>query len=79
MQDSCRAEQKIKNTYHQNLSLRHRIPHPLEQLLNKLPTEVRAQALHMMVEGSSMRSISRVMGISINTVVMPSLLYSIFG
>ena len=41
---------------------------PVEQLLTKLLTEVRAQALHMMVEGSSMRSISRVMGISINTV-----------
>lgn len=36
--------------------------------MNKLPVELRAQALHMMVEGSSMRSISRIMGISTNTV-----------
>ena len=39
-----------------------------EQLLNKLPTSARAQALHMMVEGSSMRSISRVLGISFGAV-----------
>ena len=36
--------------------------------MNKLPTEVRAQALHMMVEGSSMRSISRVLRISFGAV-----------
>ena len=36
--------------------------------MNKLPTEKRVQALNMLVEGSSMRSISRVLGININTV-----------
>jgi len=36
--------------------------------MNKLPIEKRAQILHMLVEGSSMRSISRVVGVSINTV-----------
>lgn len=36
--------------------------------MNKLPTHKRAQILAMLVEGSSMRSISRVVGVSINTV-----------
>ena len=36
--------------------------------MNKLPEHKRIQALHMLVEGSSMRSVSRVVGISINTV-----------
>ena len=36
--------------------------------MNKLPLHKRTQILHMMVEGSSMRSISRVVGVSINTV-----------
>ena len=36
--------------------------------MNKLDTKTRAQILPMLVEGSSMRSISRVAGVSINTV-----------
>ena len=36
--------------------------------MNKLPIAKRTQILHMLVEGSSMRSISRVAGVSINTV-----------
>ena len=36
--------------------------------MNKLPLHKRVQILSMMVEGSSMRSISRVVGVSINTV-----------
>ena len=36
--------------------------------MNKLPEHKRIQALNMLVEGSSMRSVSRVVGISINTV-----------
>lgn len=36
--------------------------------MNKLPTEKRVQILNMLCEGSSMRSISRVVGVSINTV-----------
>jgi len=36
--------------------------------MNKLPLQTRAQVLNMLVEGSSMRSISRVAGVSINTV-----------
>lgn len=36
--------------------------------MNKLPLKTRAQILSMLVEGSSMRSISRVTGVSINTV-----------
>lgn len=36
--------------------------------MNKLPTEKRVQILNMLVEGSSMRSVSRVVGVSINTV-----------
>lgn len=36
--------------------------------MNKLPLWKRAQILHMLVEGSSMRSTSRVMGVSIYTV-----------
>ena len=36
--------------------------------MNKLPLEKRVQILAMLVEGSSMRSVSRVCGVSINTV-----------
>src|SRR5262249_42248188 len=36
--------------------------------MNKLPLETRVQVLSMLVEGSSLRSISRVTGTSINTV-----------
>ncbi len=36
--------------------------------MNKLPLHTRVQILNMLVEGSSMRSISRVAGVSINTV-----------
>ena len=36
--------------------------------MNKLPIQKRVQILSMLVEGSSMRSISRVAGVSINTV-----------
>jgi IS1 family transposase len=36
--------------------------------MNKLPLETRVQILSMLCEGSSMRSISRVVGVSINTV-----------
>lgn len=36
--------------------------------MNKLPTAKRVQILHMLCEGSSMRSISRVCDVSINTV-----------
>src|SRR5580704_10176000 len=36
--------------------------------MNKLPLEKRVQVLHMLCEGSSMRSISRVCDVSINTV-----------
>lgn len=36
--------------------------------MNKLPLSKRVQILNMLVEGSSMRSISRVVGVSINTV-----------
>ena len=36
--------------------------------MNKLPLQTRVQILHMLVEGSSMRSISRITGVSINTV-----------
>ena len=36
--------------------------------MNKLPTHKRAQILAMLCEGSSMRSISRVCDVSINTV-----------
>ncbi len=36
--------------------------------MNKLPLEKRVQILSMLVEGSSMRSTSRVVGVSINTV-----------
>ena len=37
--------------------------------MNKLPLDKRVQILNMLVEGSSMRSISRVTGVSFNTVV----------
>src|ERR1700704_5891846 len=36
--------------------------------MNKLPVAKRVQILSMLVEGSSLRSISRVCGVSINTV-----------
>ncbi len=36
--------------------------------MNKLPVEKRIQILHLLCEGSSMRSISRVIGVSYNTV-----------
>ena len=36
--------------------------------MNKLDTKTRAMMLNMMVEGNSMRSISRTVGVSINTV-----------
>ena len=36
--------------------------------MNKLPVAKRAQILNMLVEGSSMRSITRVIGVSLNTV-----------
>jgi IS1 family transposase len=36
--------------------------------MNRLPLETRVQILSMLVEGSSMRSVSRVAGVSINTV-----------
>src|SRR5581483_2408692 len=36
--------------------------------MNKLPLEKRVQILSLLVEGSSLRSISRVCGVSINTV-----------
>ena len=36
--------------------------------MNRLPNEKRIQILHMLVEGSSMRSVSRIAGVSINTV-----------
>lgn len=36
--------------------------------INKLPNAIRVQILNMLVEGSSMRSISRVTGVSINTI-----------
>ena len=37
--------------------------------MNKLPIKTRAQILNMLCEGSSMRSISRITGVSINTVL----------
>jgi IS1 family transposase len=36
--------------------------------MNKLDTKARAEILHMLVEGNSMRAISRMKGVSINTV-----------
>src|SRR5947209_19825154 len=36
--------------------------------MNRLPLETRVQILSLLVEGSSLRSISRVAGVSINTV-----------
>ena len=36
--------------------------------MNKLPLEKRIQILNMMVEGASMRAISRVVDVSFNTV-----------
>ena len=36
--------------------------------MNKLDTETRVTILNLLVEGSSMRSISRITGVSINTV-----------
>ena len=51
-----------------NLTLdgKHKSSYPIG--MNKLPNEKRVQILNMLVEGSSMRSISRVVGVSINTV-----------
>lgn len=37
-------------------------------IMNKLPKEKRVQILQMLCEGSSMRSVSRIVGVSINTV-----------
>ena len=37
--------------------------------MNKLDTKTRAQILHMLVEGNSMRSVSRLSGVSFNTIV----------
>ena len=36
--------------------------------MNRLATAKRAQILHMLVEGMSMRAVSRITGVSINTV-----------
>lgn len=36
--------------------------------MNKLTTKARAQILHLLCEGASLRSISRLIGVSINTV-----------
>ena len=36
--------------------------------VNQLPTEKRAQILHLLLEGSSMRSVERITGASINTI-----------
>jgi len=36
--------------------------------MNKLPLSIRVQILRMLCEGSSMRSVSRIAGVSINTV-----------
>jgi lambda repressor-like predicted transcriptional regulator len=36
--------------------------------MNKLPKHIRAQIISMLIEGASMRSVSRVTGVSINTV-----------
>src|ERR1700683_4532759 len=38
------------------------------QFMNKLPLETSAQILNLLVEGSSLRSISRIVDVSINTV-----------
>jgi len=40
----------------------------LFSFMNRLPLEIRVQILTMLCEGSSMRSVSRVAGVSINTV-----------
>jgi hypothetical protein len=48
-------------------SARHDMPE-LRRRMNKLPFEKRVRILSMLVEGSSMQSISRVVGVSINTV-----------
>ena len=37
-------------------------------MANKLPLETRVQILQLLVEGNSMRSVSRVCDVSINTV-----------
>ena len=36
--------------------------------MNRLPRDKKAQVLHMLVEGSSMRSVERVTGVSITTI-----------
>ena len=48
------------------LVVKHKSSHMLG--MNKLPTHKRVQILSMLVEGSSMWSISRVVDVSINTV-----------
>lgn len=48
------------------LDAKHKSSHTMG--MNKLPTEKCVQILNMLVEGSSMRSVSRVVGVSINTV-----------
>src|SRR5579864_484163 len=54
----------ISSRYQLTLSIKvHIMP-----LMNKLPRTKRVQILSMLVEGSSMRSISRVADVSINTV-----------
>jgi transposase-like protein len=47
--------------------------------VNKLPLPTRTQILSMLVEGSSMRSISRVTDVSINTVMKPLAYLTGFG
>ena len=50
-----------------NLGAKHKSSYILG-MANVLPTAKRVQILHMLVEGSSIRSISRITGVSINTV-----------
>jgi IS1 family transposase len=51
-----------------NLMLAIMVPMAMMQGMNKLPLETRVQILSMLCEGSSLRSISRVCDVSINTV-----------
>ena len=39
--------------------------------MNRLPIEKRAQIIGLLVEGMSMRAVTRVTGVSINTVTKP--------
>jgi len=48
------------------LDAKHRVSYI--KVMNRLPTHKRVQILAMLCEGSSMRSITRVTGVSINTV-----------